>query len=215
MTEDTEAQIILSEMYTFTIVPSPVDAIVHMTYPGYVQTGNSITVPYGKAVDWEVSKEGMGTKTGRKLVTETSSLPVRLYDYVTFTINPVPANATVELTADGYEQEGNSITVLAETKVHWKVYKSGYLPESDYVVVEYDDSLTVDLDPAATLTFIPHPSDAYVYLTAEGYGQYGNKISVPVNTTVYWTITKPGYETKYGQEVMSADKTIEKTINPL
>lgn len=212
MTEDTEAQIILSEMYTFTIVPSPSDAVVHMECPGYIQQGNSITVPYGKTVDWEVSKEGMGTKTGRKVVTETESMEVVLLRYVTFTVTPTPSNATVELTAEGYTQEGNSITVLATTRVHWKVYKSGYLPKSDYVIVNNDTTLPVSLTQAATLTINPTPADAIVTLTAEGYGQYGNKITVPLNTTVYWSVVKTGYVSQYGSEVMTADTTKNITL---
>ena len=214
MTEDTEAQIILNEMLTFTIVPSPSDAIVHLTSPGYVQSGNSITVPYGTAVDWEVSKEGMGTKQGRKVVTETESMEVVLLRYVTFTVTPTPSNATVELTAPGYTQEGNSITVLSTTRVHWKVYKSGYLPKSDYVTVNDDSTLPVSLTQAATLTINPTPVDAIVTLTAEGYGQYGNKITVPLNTTVYWSVVKTGYVSQYGSEVMSTDKTKNITLIP-
>lgn len=212
VSEDTEAQIILSEMYTFTIVPSPADAIVHMECPGYIQQGNSITVPYGKTVEWEVSKEGMSAKTGRKVVTETESMEVVLLRYVTFTITPTPSTATVELTADGYEQEGNSITVLSTTRVHWKVYKSGYLPKSDYVTVNDDTTFPVTLEQAVTLTINPTPADSIVTLTAEGYGQYGNKISVPLNTVVYWSVVKTGYVSQYGTETMSADKTNDITL---
>lgn len=212
MTEDTEAQIILTEMLTLTIVPSPNDAIVHLTAAGYIQQGNSITVPYGTAVEWEVSKEGMGTKQGRKIVTRTEDLPVELSRYVTLTIAPSPDTATVELTADGYEQEGKSITVLVGTRVHWKVYKSGYLPQSDYIVVDDNDTLPVTLTQAATLTINPTPYDSIVTLTAEGYGQYGNKITVPLNTRVYWSVVKTGYISQYGHEDMSADLTKNITL---
>lgn len=212
MTEDTEAQIILNEMLTLTIVPSPNDAIVHLTSPGYVQQGNSITVPYGTAVDWEVSKEGMGTKQGRKVVSETESMEVVLLRYITFTVTPTPNTATVELTADGYEQEGNSIEILSGTRVHWKVYKAGYLPQSNYVVVNDDTTLPVTLEQAATLTINPTPTDSIVTLTAEGYGQYGNKITVPLNTRVYWSVVKTGYVSQYGHENMSADLTKNITL---
>ena len=214
MTEDTEAQIILTEMLTLTIVPSPSDAVVHMECPGFIQQGNSITVPYGKAVDWEVSKEGMGTRQGRKVVTTTESMEVVLLRYITFTVTPTPSNATVELTADGYTQVGNSIEILATTRVHWKVYKAGYIPQSDYVVVNDTTTLPVTLTQAATLTVNPTPADSIVTLTAEGYGQYGNKITVPLNTTVYWSVVKTGYVSQYGSEVMSTDETKNITLIP-
>ena len=214
MTEDTEAQIILDEMLTFTIIPSPSDAIVNITSSGYVQHNNSITVPYGTLIEWSVSKEGMETKTGKKVVTDTQDYEVVLHRFVTFTIVPTPSNATVELTAAGYTQEGNSITIPSTTRVHWKVYKSGYIPQSDYVVVNDDGSLPVSLTQAATLTINPTPADAIVTLTAEGYGQYGNKITVPLNTNVYWSVVKTGYVGKYGVEPMTADKTKNVTIIP-
>lgn len=212
MIEDTEAQIILNEMLTLTIVPSPNDAIVHLTATGYVQQGNSITVPYGTAVDWEVSKEGMDTRQGRKVVTTTESMEVVLLRYVTFTVTPTPNNATVELTAEGYTQEGNSIVILSGTRVHWKVYKAGYTPQSNYVIVNDTTTLPVTLEQAATLTINPTPADSIVTLTAEGYGQYGNKITVPLNTRVYWSVVKTGYISQYGHEDMSADLTKNITL---
>ena len=46
-------------------------------------------------------------------------------DY-TFTINPTPSTATVTLTASGYTQSGNSITVPNGTTVSWSVSADGY-----------------------------------------------------------------------------------------
>ena len=215
MTEDTEAQIILEEMMTFTIIPNPSDAIVHITAAGYIQHNNSITVPPGTIINWEVSKEGMESKSGRKAVNKTENYPVELKKIIVFTVAPSPSNATVELTAPGYTQEGNSITICSGTRVHWKVYKSGYIPKSNYIVVNDDDTLPVSLDPAATLTIIPTPSDAIVTITSEGYGQYGNKITVPVNTQVYWSVVKPGYRGEYGDPILTNDVTIPVNLTPL
>lgn len=44
----------------------------------------------------------------------------------TFTINPTPTSATVVLTASGYTQSGNSITVPNGTTVNWSVSADGY-----------------------------------------------------------------------------------------
>lgn len=48
----------------------------------------------------------------------------------TFTISPTPSNATVSLSASGYSQSGNSITVPSGTKVSWSVSRSGYTSQS-------------------------------------------------------------------------------------
>ena len=54
---------------------------------------------------------------------------------VTYTINPTPSDATVVLTANGYTQVGNSITVLIGTTIHYEVSKEGYITQSNDVVV--------------------------------------------------------------------------------
>lgn len=64
---------------------------------------------------------------------------------VTFTINPTPSNATVKLTASGYTQSGNSITVLSGTKVNYTVSASGYTSKSGSKTVSYTQSLGVTL----------------------------------------------------------------------
>ena len=212
-----EIYVELKELLTYTIIPDPDTASVSLTAAGYTQVSNSITVPYGTTVNWRVAKEGMETRQGTKIITDNITDTIKLYKHVTITVNPTPNTATVELTAAGYTQVDNSIEVLTDTIVHWKVYKSGYLPKAGTVVAGTDDEIVpVSLAQAVTLTVNPSPSDAIVILTAEGYGQYGNKITIPVNTTVYWTVTKDGYETKFGTESsLSADKTISVTIDPL
>ena len=48
----------------------------------------------------------------------------------TFTISPTPSTATVTLTASGYTQSGNSITVANGTTVSWSVSASGYTTQT-------------------------------------------------------------------------------------
>jgi hypothetical protein len=50
--------------YTFTINPTPADAVVTLTALGYTQNGNSITVANGTTVNWSVSADGYTTRTG-------------------------------------------------------------------------------------------------------------------------------------------------------
>lgn len=53
----------------------------------------------------------------------------------TFTINPTPSTATVILTASGYTQSGNSITVPNGTTVSWSVSASGYTTQTGTWIV--------------------------------------------------------------------------------
>ena len=83
---------------------------------------------------------------------------------VTFTINPTPSNATVKLTASGYTQSGNSITVLSGTKVNYTVSASGYTSKSGSKTVSYTQSLGVVLNAEGSTPVNP-PS---------GSGNYNN-----------------------------------------
>lgn len=53
----------------------------------------------------------------------------------TFTINPTPSNATVKLTASGFIQSGNSISVTKGTTVSYAVSLAGYVSQNGSVVV--------------------------------------------------------------------------------
>lgn len=80
---------------------------------------------------------------------------------VTFTINPTPSNATVVLTASGYTQSGNSITVLSGTKVSYTVSASGYVSKSGSKTVSYTQSLGVTLSAEGSTPVNP-PSEPSV-----------------------------------------------------
>lgn len=64
--------------YTFTINPTPSNATVTLTAPGYTQSGKSITVPSGTSVSWTVAASGYTTQNGTKVVTKTESQNVVL-----------------------------------------------------------------------------------------------------------------------------------------
>lgn len=66
----------------------------------------------------------------------------------TLTIAPTPNDATVVLTADGYTQSGNSITVVDGTTVNYSVAKSGYTTIYGAVVVTETSSIPVTLTVA-------------------------------------------------------------------
>lgn len=133
-------------MYTLIIVPAPADATVTLTAQEYSQVGNSITVRRGTVVNWTVSKNNYFTQSGSITVDRDTTQAVSLvYALATLYINPVPSDATVVLTADGYTQIGNSITVEKGTSVSWSVSKSGYITQTGNKQVNNDESLDIEL----------------------------------------------------------------------
>ena len=89
-------------------------------------------------------------------------------------------------------------------------------PEND---LTYDSStgsyiLTSSLTSNYTLTIVPTPSDATVTLTAEGYTQSGNSITVPEGLTVIYSIVRPGYAQKRDSVVVDSDITLNITLDP-
>lgn len=63
-----------------------------------------------------------------------------------FTINPTPSDATVKLTANGYTQSGNSITVPYGTTVSYKVSKKNYSTQSGNVTISTHITLPLTLE---------------------------------------------------------------------
>ena len=60
-----------------------------------------------------------------------------------FTIIPTPVDSKVVLTADGYTQISNSITVERGTLVIYNVSKEGYITQSGSIIVEEDTVLDI------------------------------------------------------------------------
>ena len=113
----------------------------------------------------------------------------------TLTVAVSPNDATVVLTATGYPQVGNTISVPSGTSVTYTVSKTGYTTVTDTVTVTQDQTINVQLSLLYVLTINPTPANAYVVLTATGYTQSGNTIAVPANTSVSYTVHKGGYNT--------------------
>ena len=76
-------------------------------------SGNTITI-------------SIATVTGKVTINVPTLITGEEIPNYAFTINPTPSNATVTLTASGYTQNGNSITVPNGTTVSWSVIDSGY-----------------------------------------------------------------------------------------
>jgi microcystin-dependent protein len=115
----------------FTINPTPSNAEVILSADGLVQQGNGINVVSGTTVTYEVSADGYETRTGTYEVLEDTILPIILeVGMVTLAIETSVEDAVVKLSATGYTQDGNSITVLNGTLVSYSITADGYYPES-------------------------------------------------------------------------------------
>lgn len=207
-----------SNLVTLTIqVVYPSDATVVLTAQGYEQQGNSITVEPGTDVDIVVSRTGYLSITQTMTINETSTMSVSLIplDY-TLTISPTPNDSTVTLTASGYSQVGNTITVPYGTTVSYSVSHTGYTTESGTYTVTEDYTLPIALTTLDyTLTVSPVPSDATVVLTAQGYTQSGNTITVPYGTEVSYSVSKTDYVTQSGEYTVTADYTLSVELDTL
>jgi hypothetical protein len=124
----------------------------------------------------------------------------------TFTINPTPTSATVTLTASGYTQSGNSITVPSNTSVAWKVSASGYTEQSGTHTVTKTESKSVALSAVSgggsgdnvhsNVSYITRVTnnvnivDSKSVGTTGGYTEDKNYLSyeytIPYNGTIYF-----------------------------
>lgn len=128
---------------------------------------------------------------------------------VTITINPTPSDATVVLTANGFTQSGNSITVGAGTNVTYTVSKTGYNTETSTISYTTNQNISVNLSvQQLTLTVNPTPADSTVTFSAGNYSsQSGNSITVPYGTLVNYTASRTGLNSVTGSETITSNVT--------
>ena len=200
----------------FTIDATPNTATINMvdlvpSSPVQVSGTGTATIlvdPSNNLINYGVSAEGYTKKSGTVTATADDTLDVVLeVETFTLTINPTPADATVTLTAEGYTQSGNSITVPSGTSVQWTVSADGYVSQSGEETITEDTTkdITLETEP---VTFIinPTPSDATVKIN----NVVQNSVEVEKGSTVTWSVVKTGYVTQSGEEVVNEDTT--KTI---
>lgn len=201
---------------TFTINPTPSDATV--TINNVVQ--NSVEVEKGSTVTWSVEKTGYVTQSGEEAVNEDTTKEVTLEEETprySFTMSATPNTATITLADGSNTITGTGTATLSNipegNEVSYTVSASGYITQSGTEVVTSDVSKSIELEVETfTLTINPTPADATVTLTAEGYTQSGNSITVPSGTSVQWSVTAEGYTTQSGTQIVSSDLTLPITL---
>ncbi len=199
LTKDTTLPVALSLVqHTFTIVPTPADAIV--TING--KTTNTIAVDYNTRINWKVSAVGHETKEGSLNLTEDVTLSVELsLMSVVFTIVPTPADAFVTINGE----ETKSITAIYGDSVSWTVSKSGYTAQSGDMVLTEDTTLNVELEmEELTFTIVPTPADAIVTIN----GVNRTTFTAPAGTSITWSVSANGYASQSGTLTLTESKTL-------
>lgn len=116
---------------------------------------------------------------------------------------------TIIITATGYTQIANSITVLEGTSVSYTVSAVGYQTVSDTVTVDDNGILEVDMEELmVALTVNATPSGATVTLTSEGYEQSGNTITIQQGKPVRCVVSATGYDDYSFSMILMEDTTI-------
>ena len=170
-------------LFTLTIAPTPNDASVTLESAGYIQQGKSISVPYNTPVVYTVSKQYYETVTNTIYVTNNYTLPVELQRNLwVLTINPTPNDATVLLTANGYQPSYDSIAVSAGTTVNYTVNKtSDWETKFGNVVVNEDMVKDVEIyqEKSMNITDYDCEVDGNKYLTLTKYTGSGTNVVIP------------------------------------
>ena len=162
------------EILTFTINPTPADAVV--TING-IKT-NSLTTTYGSNIEWTVSANGYVAQSGDLVLRDDTiiSVELELVKY-TLTIVPTPAEAVVMINGE----ERNTFTAVSGTNITWKVSASGYSQQNGTLTLNADETLEVVLEKSgvqkiegnSTLWILKTTGDLYA-TGSNTYGQVGN-----------------------------------------
>ena len=135
---------------------------------------------------------------------------------VTITINPTPNYAKVTFSDYGIgiiSNDGKSITVKKDTVINYTVSADKYVSKTQSIVVDSTKSINVSLNKIMyTLTIEPTPSDATVTLTASGYNQSGNSITVESGTTVSYNVSYPELQSVSGTYVVNSTEVKHITL---
>ena len=207
---------------TLTIHPTPIDSNVTLTCDGYTQAGNAIVVHHGNTVYWDIQRKYWIGKSGSIVMEKNEDLFIELdeREKYTITVNITPSdNTTLTLTADGYDpvisNNGTAtIVVDSETIINWTASHSGYDNKSGSIQALKSETINYSMTPGEhTYTIVPYPSDAIVTLTADGYTQAGNSITVYGEVPVTYSISRDGLATQSGTKIITSDVTDNITLH--
>lgn len=210
VTHDISTNITLTlDSFTYTIVPTPSDAIVTIND----EQRTSITGSSSTEIRWKVEKDGYIAQEGTdKIGTEDRSINIVLENVkVTFTIIPTPSDAEVKL--NNIVQ--SSIEVNYGDTVAWEVSKDGYTPQSGItspLLTNTELPITLaKIIPVFTFTINPTPSEAIVTINEE----QTRSVTVEEGTRIIWSVTMDNFTPQNGELVVTQDTTLDITLEEI
>ena len=133
---------------------------------------------------------------------------------VMFTINTIPSTASVSFIYNGQTfNDTKSIEVKKGSSVKYTVSASGYETKSETLVVTENQNITVILNALVTLTISTTPSNASVSFVYAGQTYTSSKsITVPKGSSVTYTVSASGYDTKSATITVNSTQTVNVSL---
>lgn len=198
-----------------------------------------VTFDIGSRIVWSVSAgDNYYPEGGDYMVVSDEKHVITLKKKCTIVINPDPSDAIVTITADGYTQDGNSITVREGTHISYVVEKEDYLSNGGSIDAKnFRQEIDVRLKPYRQLTLkvsytntsnddslpvISLVSDNATYVSEttkneeeshDNYWVVEKSIKVPEGDYVSYIVSKTGLNTKKGNYKVNLDTTLPLTLN--
>lgn len=216
-TDSIDVEIVRYTNATFTINTVPEDAIVTMVVRGKTFINHSAIIPEGATVTYSIQKQGyLPIQDVAIRIEENTTIDVELTKLYTYTINPIPSDgATVTITADGYTQEGKSISAPIGTEIRYSIAKYGYETVDNVVrtisgdYIENVELTKLNYTFTVNVTNVENPT---IKLKIGQQEYTTNTIIVPYETTVEYTVSKENYKDVAGSEYITADASKNVTM---
>lgn len=123
--------------------------------------------------------------------------------YATITIVPTPSDANVVING----KARTSAQVLKGESVSYTVSKSGYVTESDTVTVNEDTTINVTLLASYSFSINTAAENTVIINGVEQ-----RSTNVVQGSTVTWSVSRTGYVSQSGSQVVSQDTTLNITL---
>ena len=137
-----------------------------ITVPSIYTETSSLETEKNHVVEYVVSKEGYNTVVDSTVSNTYKTIDVVLTptiddEHLRFTIQTLPIDSNITLSAPGYTQEGNYIIVPKGTEVSYTISKEHYNTSSGSVIVNNNIKKLIHLEPIYyTLTINTYPKEA-------------------------------------------------------
>lgn len=189
-------------------------------------SGGSVTIPVNASITSNITISVSATAVGGGSTGSTGSTggntePDTPTNTFTYTVNATPKVAAVTLSAPGYTQSGNTITVPSGTSVSWTVESLGYTKQEGIETITGDKSSDIELTSAdatqPVLTVYSIPSGKTIWTPSGGAkissNETGTFVGEKIGMKCYWGVTKDGYEPQGDVAQLNSNINKEVTLN--